>query len=250
MIDLRQGDCLELMKTVPDKTVDMVLCDLPYGVTNKNKNKWDSIIPFEELWREYHRICKKNAAIILFGQDKFTAQLMMSNLKEHRYNLIWDKVLPSGFLNANRMPLRSHEDLCVFYQSPPVYNPQKIAGAKNHSKGSMQKNTNHNYGEFKAQESDQSGLKHPTSILRFPKPHPSTAVHPTQKPVELLEYLIRTYTDPFSTVLDNCMGSGSTGVAAISQNRHFIGFELDKEYFEIAKARVEKAKEELGITAL
>ena len=162
----------------------------------------------------------------------------------------FDYFFPPGFLNANRMPLRSHEDLCVFYQSPPVYNPQKTIGAKNHSKGSMQKNTNHNYGEFKAQESDQSGLKHPTSILRFPKPHPSTAVHPTQKPVELLEYLIRTYTDPFSTVLDNCMGSGSTGVAAISQNRHFIGFELDKEYFEIAKTRIEKAKEELHITAL
>jgi site-specific DNA-methyltransferase (adenine-specific) len=233
-----QGDCLGLMNDIDDKSIDMVLCDLPYGVT---KNKLDIAIPFELLWKQYERIVKDNGAIVLFGQDKFTAHLMLSNEKYHRYNLIWNKILVSGFLNANRMPLRCHEDICVFYKKCPTYNPQKTIGSKNHSKGSMTNdNTNNNYGKFDLVDNAEKlgNLKFPTSILTFQKPHPSTTVHCTQKPVDLLEYLIKTYTNEGELVLDNCMGSGSTGVACINTNRRFIGIEKDNENFEIAKKSI------------
>nr|WP_297131862.1 site-specific DNA-methyltransferase [Terrisporobacter sp.] len=180
---------------------------------------------------------------MLFGQDKFTAETMLSNRKMHRYNLIWRKVLPSGFLNANRMPLREHEDIMVFYKKLPTYNPQKIKGNPCHSKGKVvgemndKQLQNNNYGDFKCVET-KGDMKFPTSILEFPKPHPSIAVHPTQKPVELLEWLIKTYTNENEVVLDNCMGSGSTGVAAVNLNRKFIGIELEKEYFDIATNRI------------
>lgn len=183
----------------------MILCDLPYGVTAKNK--WDNIIPFEELWAQYNRVIKANGAIVLFGQDKFTAKCMMSNPKMHRYNLIWNKVLPSGFLNANRMPLRSHEDIMVFYKKLPTYNPQKRKGTPCHKKGKSVGTMNDgvfrndNYGDFKVVETE-GDMKCPTSILEFQKPHPSVAQHPTQKPVDLLEYLIKTYTDPG----EDCLG--------------------------------------------
>lgn len=237
------GDCLEIMKQIPDSSVDMILCDLPYGVTAKNK--WDTIIPYEPLWREYKRVIKDNGAIILFGQDKFTAETMLSNKKMHRYNLIWKKVLPSGFLNANRMPLREHEDIMVFYKKLPTYNPQKKKGKPCHSKGRVVGNMNgeqlqnNNYGDFKCVET-KGDMKFPTSILEFPKPHPSNAVHPTQKPVELLEWLIKTYTNENEVVLDNCMGSGSTGVATLNLNRRFMGIELEEKYFNIAKERMEE----------
>lgn len=235
------------MKDIPNKSIDMILCDLPYGVTAKNK--WDNVIPFEPLWREYTRIIKEHGAIVLFGQDKFTAECMLSNKKMHRYNLIWDKVLTSGFLNANRMPLREHEDIMAFYNKLPTYNPQKVKGNPCHSKGKVVGNNNdvqlknNNYNDFICVNTE-GDMKFPTSILRFPKPHPSKCVHPTQKPVELLEYLIKTYTNPGDVILDNCMGSGSTGIACIHTNRNFIGIEIDNKYFEIAKERIENEQRE------
>lgn len=236
--ELFHGNCLDLMKNIPKKSIDLILCDLPYGVT---RNRWDRNIPLEPLWEEYKRIIKDNGAIVLFSQGMFTAQLLNSNPKMWRYNLVWDKVLPSGFLNANRRPLSSHEDICVFYKKLPTYNPQKIIGNKNHSKGKSKVNANNNYGDFNFVDNSEllGEMKMPKSILTFPKPHPSTAVHPTQKPTELLEWIIKTYTDEDDMVLDNCMGSGSTGVAALKLNRSFIGMELEDKYFNIAKERIE-----------
>jgi DNA modification methylase len=244
-VELIHGDCLVEMKNIPDKSIDMILCDLPYEVLNKgNKNaSWDRLLPFDQLWEQYNRIIKDNGAIILFAQGMFTAQLMMSNPNMWRYNLIWDKILTSGFLNAKRMPLRSHEDILVFYKSLPTYNPQMTIGEPLHSKGISYKNkelTNNCYGDMKGTDDLRKGSteKYPKSIVRFRKPHPSCAVHPTQKSEELCEYLIKTYTNEGETVLDNCMGSGTTGVAAIKTNRNFIGIELDDEYFNIAEERI------------
>ena len=232
-------DCLEGMKLIPDKSIDMILCDLPYGTT---QNKWDSIINVEELWKQYKRIIKDNGAIILFGQDKFTAMMMMSQPKLHRYNLIWDKVLPSGVLNANRMPLRSHEDIMVFYKKLPKYTPQKVKGKKNHSKGTMNTDVNNNYGEYgKVDNTEALGdMKHPRSILKFDKPHPSVSIHPTQKSVELFEWLINSFTEANQIVLDSCMGSGTTAVACVKNNRKWLGFETEKEYIELANKRLEQ----------
>lgn len=220
----------------------MILCDLPYGTT---KNKWDCIIPFDKLWEQYNRVIKDNGAIVLFGNGIFTAELIISNKKMWRYNLVWDKVLPSGFLNAKKMPMRNHEDVCVFYKKLPTYNPQMWIGEECHSRGNTigksQKDfsRNTNYGDFSAVETE-GNLKYPKSILTFSKPHPSISIHPTQKPVELLEWLIKTYINEGETVLDNCMGSGSTAVACVNTNRKFIGIELDKDYFIIAKDRINK----------
>ena len=170
----------------------------------------------------------------------------MSNKKMWRYNLVWDKVLASGFLNANRMPLRTHEEICVFYKKPPIYNPQKVKGNPNHSKGAPKECSNNNYGDFKFVDNSKKlgDMKHPGSIVRFSKPHPSVSIHPTQKSVEICEWLIRTYTDEGMTVLDNCMGSGTTGVACVNTGRKFIGMELDEQYFGIATERINKAKTE------
>lgn len=243
---LIQGDCLIEMKNIPDGSIDMILCDLPYEVLNKgNKNaSWDRLLPFDKLWEQYNRIIKDNGAIVLFAQGMFTAQLMMSNPDMWRYNLIWDKKLVSGFLNAKKMPMRSHEDILVFYKSLPTYNPQMTKGQPLHGKGTsyMCKDlTNNCYGAIKGTEDVRKGStdKYPTSIVRFPKPHPSRSVHPTQKSEELCEWLIKTYTNEGETVLDNCMGSGTTGVACINTNRKFIGIELDEKYFNIAKERID-----------
>lgn len=245
MFAIYNEDCLEGMKRIPDGSVDMILCDLPYGVT---KNKWDTIIPFDKLWEQYRRIIKKNGAIILFSEGIFMAKLMMSNPSMWRYNLIWDKVLTSGFLNANRMPLRQHEQLCVFYKKQPTYNPQKRTGAKSHSKGVKKTCANNNYGDYSfVDNGDTHGnLKFPTSILRYQKTHPSKSIHPTEKPVSLCAELIRTYTNVGETVLDNCMGTGSTGVAAIRCGRQFIGFDTNTEYYEIAKRRIEQEVKSYG----
>lgn len=227
------------METLPSKSIDMVLCDLPYGVT---KNKWDSVLPFDELWEQYNRIVKPNGAIVLFSAGLFTVDLINSNRKNFRYTLVWDKVLTSGFLNANRMPLRSHEDICVFYKKLPTYNPQFTEGEPLHSRGKLlNEQRNNNYGYFdvsKATIRTGETKKYPKSIIRFSRPPSSTMLHPTQKPVELLEYLIKTYSNENDTILDNCMGSGSTGVACKNTNRHFIGIELDEKYFNIAKERL------------
>ena len=242
-INLYQGDCLEEMKTIKDKSINMILCDLPYGVT---QNKSDIIIPFESLWKQYERIIKDNGAIILFAQGIFYIDLVNSNRKLFRYDLVWDKCLVSGFLNAKRMPLRQHEQIAVFYKKLPTYNPQFTQGKPLHSKGIAYTNKeikNQNYGEFNIADDSRAGStqKYPTSIIKFQKPHPSVTIHRTQKPIELLEYLIKTYTNENDLVLDNCMGSGSTGVACKNLNRNFIGIELDEKYFNIAKERIDKA---------
>lgn len=250
-VELIQGDCLIEMNNIPDKSIDMILCDLPYNVLNKgNKNaSWDKLLPFDKLWEQYNRIIKDNGAIILFAQGMFTAQLMMSNPDMWRYNLVWDKELVSGFLNAKRMPLRSHEDILVFYKSLPTYNPQMTEGKPLHGMGTAYKNksvTNNCYGDMNKADDSRSGStdKYPTSIVRFQKPHPSTAVHPTQKSKELCEWLIKTYTNEGETVLDNCMGSGTTGIAAVDTNRKFIGIELTEKYFNIAEERINAAVED------
>ena len=242
-IKIYNNDCFFVMEELikEGKKVDMILCDLPYNVT---KNHWDKdIIDLEKLWECYNKLIKDNGAIVLFGQDKFTIKLMMSNIKNHRYNLIWDKVLPSGFLNANRMPLRVHEDICVFYKKLPVYNVQKKKGKPNHSKGKEKEYINNNYGDFNFVDNVEKlgDMKHPKSILTYQKPHPSKCNHPTEKPVELLEFLIKSYTNKDDIVLDNCMGSGSTGVACLNTNRRFIGIEKEEKYFEISKDRLLKA---------
>lgn len=239
---LYQGDCLELMKEIPEKSIDMILCDLPYGVLNKtNKNaQWDNVLPFNKLWQQYERIIKDNGAIVLFGSGMFTAELMMSNKNLWRYNLIWKKGQRiSGFLNAKRQPLRNHEDIMVFFKKQGIYNPQMTIGNKNHIKGGgNHKHTQSCYGNFKDLPTILTNEKYPISIINIDKEHPQN-LHPTQKPVALLEYLIRTYTNENMVVLDNCMGSGSTGVACINTKRKFIGIELDQNYFNIAKKRIE-----------
>lgn len=242
LIDLKQGDCLQLMKEIPNASIDLILCDLPY---NRTHNKWDTLIPFDKLWEQYNRIIKDNGCIALFCDGMFMADLMVSNRKMWRYNLVWDKVLPSGFLNANKMPLRSHEEIAIFYKKPPTYNPQKVKGKPNHSKGVYKDTANNNYGEFKFVDNREKlgDMKHPRSIVPMQKPHPSTMVHPTQKPVGLLEWLVNTYTNEGDTVLDNCMGSGSTGIACVNTNRNFIGMEMDADYFRLATERIEGVRE-------
>lgn len=229
------------MQKISDESIDMILCDLPYGTT---RNKWDSIIPFEPLWAEYERIVKDNGAIVLFGSGMFSAELMMSAKKLWRYNLIWQKTQPTGFLNANKMPLRSHEDILVFYKKSPTYNPQKTAGHERKTSTAAHKINSKkttNYGDYELSTYD-STERYPTSVLMFKKDIQKEALHPTQKPVALLEWLIKSYTNEGDIVLDNCMGSGSTGVACVNTNRDFIGMELDKEYFQIAKERIENAR--------
>lgn len=247
-IQLIHGDCLVEMQRIPDKSVDMILCDLPYEVLNKgNKHaQWDRLLPFDQLWSHYERVIKDNGAIVLFAQGMFTAQLMMSNPKMWRYNLVWNKVnRPTGFLNANRMPLRIHEDICVFYKQLPTYNPQMTKcepHKRNHSKGNMIKpGKNSCYGNFVEVPTKITDEKYPTSIISISKEHKvGNFYHPTQKPVALLEYLIKTYTNEGEIVLDNTMGSGSTIIAALNTNRNAIGIELNQEYFNIAQQRVKQ----------
>lgn len=233
-------DCLEGMMMLPDQSVDMILCDLPYG---KTQNANDIPIPFEPLWKEYERIIKKNGAILLFGQGSFYIDLVNSNRKIFRYDLVWNKVLTTGFLNAKRMPLRQHEQIAVFYKQLPTYHPQFSQGKPLHSRGLSYKRKepkNQNYGTFGVTDDIRAGSteKYPTSILEFVKPHPSKAKHRTEKPAALFEYLIQTYTNEGETVLDNCIGSGTTAIACINTNRKYIGFEISKEYCEIANRRI------------
>lgn len=231
------GDCLEVMPEIPDGSVDMVLCDLPYGIT---RNRWDSQLPLARLWEEWHRIAKPEAAIVLFSSGMFTASLMSSNPKEWRYNLVWQKTNAVGFLNARRQPLRAHEDICVFYRRQPVYNPIKVPGPRKVSTASHRRNSKQssNYNAVEPNSYD-STERFPTSVLTFAKDKQKSAIHPTQKPVALLEWLVRTYTNPGETVLDNCMGSGSTGVACARCGRDFIGIEIEPDYYKAAKERVE-----------
>ena len=240
------GDCLEKMNDIPDGSVDMICTDLPYEVLHKNNPhaQWDRIIPFEPLWEQYERIIKDNGAIVLFAQGMFTAQLMMSNPKLYRYSLVWDKVLKTGFLNSKKMPLRQHEDILVFYKSLPTYNPQMVKcepHKRNHSKGNgKHREVNRCYGNYVETPTIISDEKFPTSIISIPKEHINgKSYHPTEKPVELIRYLIRTYTNEGETVLDSCCGSGTTAIAAIREKRNFICIEKSEEYFNIAKKRIE-----------
>ena len=280
-------DCLIGMRDIPDKSIDAIICDLPYGVLNRqNKSaQWDNIIPFEPLWEQYERVIKNNGAIVLFAQGMFTAQLMMSNPKMWRYNLIWDKINRStGFLNANRCPLRIHEDIVVFYKSQPTYNPQFTFGQVNHKRGggrewykqnksggvyglmtnggkkkeedmtSQEKDEmgvsgarNRCYGNFAVTETKITNEKYPTSIISVDKEHDGNYHHPTQKPINLIRWLVRTYTNEGDLVLDNCMGSGTTAIACIKEKRHFIGYEITKEYFDIAQERIKQEQSQLTL---
>ena len=256
MIELNKiynEDCLEGMKRIPDGSVDCIVCDLPYGVLNKKSEGggWDNIIPLEPLWKEYLRITKPNAAIILFCQGMFTAQLMMSQPKLWKYNLIWSKQRVTGFLNANKMPLRSHEDIAVFYRKQPVYNPQMVKCAphqRNHRKGDGSHSLKRGcYGDHKEVPTIVSDEKFPKSIICFDKEHSADTFHPTQKPVALIQYLIRTYSNEGDLVLDNCSGSGTTAIACIKEKRNFICFEKDETYWEKSVERVENEQQQLTL---
>jgi site-specific DNA-methyltransferase (adenine-specific)/modification methylase len=238
-IQLYKGDCLEIMKGIPDKSIDMILCDLPYGTT---KNKWDSVIPLDELWKEYKRIIKDNGVIVLTSQGIFTAKLILSNEKWFKYKLVWEKSKATNFLNAKKQPLRKHEDICVFYNKQPQYNPQMTEG-KPYDKGVRKNQLTGSYGDFNPVHVKSEGMRYPTDVVYFKTAESEGKVyHPTQKPVALLEYLIKTYTRENELILDNCMGSGSTGVACLNTNRKFIGIEKDDNYFEIAKKRIEEVR--------
>lgn len=233
MIDLKQGDCLELMKEIPYKSIDLILCDLPYGTT---ACKWDSVIPFDKLWEQYNRIIKNNGAIVLFGAEPFSSCLRMSNIKNYKYDWVWKKPNSTTPNLAKIQPMRIYELISVFYKKQPIYNPQMREGKPYtwNSKRSGGEASNIQYAQDKA--IINNGTRYPINILEFGQ---ERGLHPTQKPVPLLEYLIKTYTNEKETVLDNCMGSGSTGVACINTNRNFIGYELDEKYFQTAKERIE-----------
>ena len=233
--EIYKGDCLEAMKSIPDKSIDMILCDLPYGTT---RNKWDTVIDLDLLWSQYERIIKDNGAIVLFAQVPFNIVLGYSNLKLLKYEWIWEKEQGTGHLNAKKMPLKSHENIMVFYKKPPTYNPQMVGNEVRTVKRSGNKSKTTNYGDFiEIKESTYIG-RYPKDIIKFNK---DKGYHPTQKPVALLEYLIKTYTNEGEIVLDSCMGSGSTGVACRNTGRKFIGIELDDKYFEISKSRLNEA---------
>lgn len=238
-ITLWQGDCLELMKDIPDKSIDMILCDLPYGIT---KCKWDSVIPFEPLWEQYNRIIKDKGTILLFGSEPFSSKLRISNLRMYKYDWIWKKTKAQDFLNSKKMPLKDYENICVFYKRLPVYNPQGII----YGNFQNDRKSKYNKGEDIYGKEKEFGISHmsnfPKQIIEFSNPSGKGQLHPTQKPVALLEYLVKTYTNEGDVVLDNCMGSGSTGVACVNLHRKFIGIEKDKKYFEIAKARIKEFK--------
>ena len=241
-MNLMQGDCLELMKQIPDRSVDMVLCDLPYGTT---ACKWDSIIPFEPLWRQYNRVIKNNGAICLFGSEPFSTELRHSNLKMFKYDWIWHKEQGANFMLCKYQPYKVHEIISVFSKRTHNYYPQMTIGKPYISgKGSSGEIT----GSVVKKQTKNNGTRYPKSIQKFSTDKAKGTLHPTQKPVTLLEYLIRTYTNEGDVVLDNCMGSGSTGVACVNTGREFIGIEKDPGYFEIARKRIQEAQEQIRLT--
>ena len=242
-------DCLQGMKEIYDKSIDMILCDLPYGTTNCS---WDIVIPFEELWKAYERIIKDNGAIVLFGSQPFTSLLVTSNLKLFRYEWIYEKTQPSGHLNAKKMPMKYHENVLVFYKSPPTYNPQKTTGHKRKvSKGQIVTKSQLGkgcYGVADKGANYDSTERYPKSIQCFSNGlMKQKSIHPTQKPVELLEYFIKTYTNEGEIVLDNCAGSCSTGIACHRTKRNFIGFEKDTEIFQRGNERFKTETAQMSI---
>lgn len=242
---LHHGNCIEIMKNIPDESISLILCDLPYGTTSCS---WDSIIPFEDLWEQYNRIIKKNGAIVLFSAQPFTTKLIYSNIKNYRYSWYWVKNKTTGFAFAKHQPLRKVEDINVFYKTKPLYVPQgliKLDKPKVKKRKSKKINNDTIYDEKSLmKEHIVEYTNYPNNVLYFNKE--SKTVHPTQKPIDLLMYLINTYTNENEEhiILDNCMGSGSTGVACAKLNRKFIGIELAENYFEIAKERIERAYKE------
>ena len=248
---LFEGDCLEIMKQFPDHSIDMVLCDLPYGTT---QNKWDTIINFDDLWQQYHRIVKPNGAIVLTGQGLFTAKLILSNEKYFKYKIVWEKSKPTNFLNAKKQPLRKHEDICIFYRKQPTYNPQMTEG-KPYNKGIRRDQLTGSYGSFKPVLRTSDGERYPIDVVYFKtaesEPY-GQVIHPTQKPVELGRYLIKTYSNEGDLILDNSFGSGSFLLAAALENRKFCGIELNQnthlfkqsnkvmDYIDFAKNRLDE----------
>lgn len=237
-IKLFHGDCMKVLENLETDSVDMVMVDLPYGTT---QCKWDSILSLEDLWKQYNRVCKKNAAMVFTAAQPFTSYLVMSNPKCFKYSWVWEKSKATGYLNAKKMPMRAHEDVCVFYRKPPIYNPQMVAGAP-YNKGKAHRPTDV-YGEQKSVlVKNDTGLRYPRTVQYFKTAESEGKVlHPTQKPVSLMKYLIETYTNEGQIVLDNTMGSGTTGVACVKSNRSFIGIEMDKNYFDISVNRITNA---------
>jgi site-specific DNA-methyltransferase (adenine-specific) len=241
-IELFHGDCLEVMRDIPDGSVDMVLADLPYGSTCC---AWDVVIPFELLWEQYERVIKDSGAIVLFGSQPFTSLLITSNIKLFRYGWVWDKCRGVGHLNAKKRPMMATEDICVFYKNPCTYNPQMRDRDK--PRKSKNRATQEVYGKTQDHfEGDVLEKRYPINLISFSKSSQGDFVlHPTQKPVALCEYLIKTYTNEGETVLDNCMGSGTTGVACLRTMRSFIGIEKEEKYFKIASDRIRKEQDDI-----
>lgn len=238
MIDsfIVNGDCIEEMSKLPNESIDLILCDLPYGTT---QCKWDSIIPFDNLWEQYERIIKPNSAIVLTACQPFTSNLVMSNIKLFRYSMVWEKSKSTGYLNSKKMPMRSHEDILVFYKNLPTYNPQMTQGDP-YDKGKAHRPTDV-YREQKGEihVKNETGLRYPRSVQYFKTAESEGKVyHPTQKPISLMEWIIKTYTNENDIVLDNCLGAGTTAIASIRTNRKYIGIELDMNYYEVSKERI------------
>lgn len=240
MTKLYNGDCIEIMKGIPDRSIDLILCDLPYGTT---KCSWDIIISFDDLWKQYKRIIKDNGVIVLFGQEPFSSLLRTSNLNMYRYDIYWEKERLTNIMQVKKRVGKTIETISVFYKNQPTYNPQMI---KYDGKPRSNKVKNGKLGKLVDDNNDKSvreyvdtGYRYPTQVWKFKRDTLTSNLHPTQKPVALLEELIKTFSNEGDTVLDNCMGSGSTGVASINTNRNFIGIELDENYFRIAKERIQ-----------
>lgn len=237
-IRLYQGDCLEVMKSIPDGSVDMVLTDPPYGTT---QCKWDTVIDLDLMWEQLNRVTKRNGAVVMTASQPFTSVLVASNLKAFKYDWVWRKPKGTGHLNAKKMPMRDKEDVVVFYSSPCTYNPQFTSGTPFKNKAGNPKESTSmtdSYGSYTNFRNDNEGKRYPKQVLDFPAVERGSQ-HPTQKPVALMEYFIKTYTNDSETVLDFTMGSGTTGVACKNLNRGFIGIELDEDYFKVAKGRID-----------
>lgn len=247
------GDCLDVLPLLPDHSIDMVLCDLPYGTT---QNKWDSVIPLDSLWKEYNRVVKNNGAIVLTAQGVFTAYLILSNVEDFKYKIVWEKSKPTNFLNVKKQPLRKHEDICVFYKKQPIYNPQMSFGTP-YDKGYRKKQLSGSYGDFQTVHVSSDGQRYPTDVVYFKTAESEGKVwHPTQKPVELGRYFVKTYSKPGDVILDNTCGSGSFLVSALLEGRNFIGIEKNADvalfkkesidYFEICQKRLSDAWDSLS----
>ena len=244
MIQLIKGDCLVEMQNIPDKSIDAIICDLPYGTTTC---KWDTVIPFEPLWKQYERIIKNNGAIVLTASQPFTTDLIQSNRKLFKYELIWEKTLGTNPMLTKKQPFKKHENICIFYKKQPTYNPQMTEGKPYIDKARESGLDAINRGIRGMKKSiNNSGVRYPSSVQRFSNGNNGN-MHPTQKPIALFEYLINTYTNEGETVLDNTMGSGTTGVACKQLNRSFIGIEMDDKYFDIAIKRINEAQRSVSL---